>query len=253
MLLSYSVPSAWQALPTLAGLAQSFFRSQLWCPFFQEASPEPLGGRTDSLWVSQCPEQPLTQTVHGGGSRAAGGGRSSVDAGEREHPPAAQRPGQDTQPQEERSKEHHPSRPPGHLPAPLFQPREISPSGTEGGDVPDGATSTPVSETMEAGSPWLVPCSRSQTWPWACRLSPSEHTFGLHDAKGRGPPHGWGTGPHASPGAGASLSRLRGRARPANHPCRRSWTGPRPIPRHWTEGDRQRGLLGPQLRGSTGS
>lgn len=185
MVLSYSVPSARQALPTLAGLAQSFFRSQLWCPFFQEASPDPLGGWTDSLWVSQCPGQPLTQTVHGGGSRAAGGGRSSVDAGEREHPPAAQRPGQDTRPQEERSKEHHPSRPPGHLPAPLFQPREISPSGTEGGDVPDGATSTPVSETTEAGSPWLVPCSRSQTWPWACRLSPSEHTFGLHDAKGR--------------------------------------------------------------------
>lgn len=75
MVLSYSVPSARQALPTLAGLAQSFFRSQLWCPFFQEASPDPLGGWTDSLWVSQCPGQPLTRPFMEGeaGQRGAGG------------------------------------------------------------------------------------------------------------------------------------------------------------------------------------
>lgn len=186
LVLSYSVPSAWQALPALLGLAQSFFRSWLGCPFFQEASPEPLGGGTDSLWVSQCPGRPLTPAIHGGGSRAVvGDGRSSVDAGEGEHLPATRRPGQATRPQEERSKEQHPSRPPGHLPAPLFQPREISPSGTGWGRSRWGHAYTGL---RDRGGWVSVVCPILTITDVALglHLSPSERTSRADNPKGRG-------------------------------------------------------------------
>lgn len=79
-----------------------------------------------------------------------------------------------------------PRRPDGPPPPNSCSPAEtdVSPRG-QGGDVPEGATSTLVPETVESGSLGLVPATWPQTWPRARHPCPGEHTLDLHSPRGR--------------------------------------------------------------------
>lgn len=68
----------------------------------------------------------------------------------------------------------------------VLQQRETSHPGGQGGGVPEGATSTRVSETVESGSLQLVPSTCPQTWPRAGRPCPSERTSGAARPPGTG-------------------------------------------------------------------
>lgn len=120
-----------------------------------------------------------------------------------------------TQPEEEGGNEHplvhpQPSCRPDGLPCPnSCSPveRNFPPQG-QGGDMPERATSTLVSETMESGSLRFFPSTGPQTWPRACHSCPSEHTSGVAQPPGRGgrgsgaqlkPQHQWRTDPHMNP------------------------------------------------------
>ena len=140
-----------------------------------------------------------------------------------------------------------PCRPDGPPPPNSCSPAETDVSPREqGGDVPEGATSTLVPETVESGSLGLVPATWPQTWPRARHPCPGEHTSGAAQPQGQGgagnppgwpkPQHKWRTDGRANPSGAFGPAGIvpeevtAGIPRPATHRMSAPPPGPRPTP-----------------------